>query len=426
MTGIKLLIPPLIFALSLGGCSKNNQNSNVSKDGLIHITYWRPEIENDPFPSVLKDYLREEGSESLAITYKTFKPEEYEQKLVEALAKGQGPDIFSIRNDQLTEYRGKLYPLPDAIANSERLKQRFVTQIGDELFYNNKLYGIPVLLEPLKIIVNKSLVPSTLISGDMPLSWDGIERIAKATTKYDKDGKVIQSGLAIGTGSEVENSADIISLMMLQAETQMTTPDHRQAAFHLFKKTDSEIYYPGKEALRYYTSFANPKSSRYTYDPSLGNTVEAFAKGKVVMMFTYPSIVNFLSQLVTDVESMKLVPVPNLWDIEYPTNDQAGTISDPVDYMRYSAEVVNVNSKQRYGAWVVLSDLIGRIGGEEAISPFVKDSGKFKDRNPAIFAKSWYKGAFPKETDQIMRDMLDDISKRGKSVDESINRQVKQ
>jgi len=58
------------------------------------------------------------------------------------------------------------------------------------------------------------------------------------------------------------------SLLMLQNQTKMISEDLGQASFNLPTKDSSgKDIYPGTKALDFYTSYSNPSSPNYTWNP---------------------------------------------------------------------------------------------------------------------------------------------------------------
>jgi len=414
---LKPLIPPLIFLLSFAGCAGKPKQTPTQVPKTKTISYWR--IKSDPDP--VYDQIVNLGLKDVTVNYHVFDDEEeYEKTLLKALAEGKGPDIFSIANDQLEKYRGKLSPVPSNLLNASILEKLLPSQFATELIFDHKLYGVPFEIEPLVLIVNKSLFPEELLDVEIPLSWKGVRELAVKLTVI-KNGKMQISGLALGTGKEIQRAAQILQLLMIQNNTQMVTPDRSQAAFHLFRnKENGEVEYPGVWALKYYTDFANPKSDHYTYDPALGDDIKAFSENKVAMIINYPSILNFLSKVMPNINRVKIYPMPNLWEIDFPTKEDKGKISTPKDMSRYRIEVVNKNSPDVKLAWGFLLEIFKQAGGFSDIAKNPIEEENYLERKPIRFSASFYKGAYPEETDKIFVDMADDVIKNNLPPEQAI------
>ncbi len=419
----RLAIPPLVFALTFAGCGKKPVSTDQpTADQPITLSIWRPASPNDAWPEALSNYLSESGlTDTVKIEYKTLPAATYESTVIEAIANKRGPDIFTIPNDSLHEHGKKLVAAPATVVTADQIKKSYVPVVYNQVVYKNNVYGLPEAMQPLSVIINPALFAAQDIDTELPLSWKGFVRLAKKLTII-KDGKMVQSGLAMGTGSDVLDSPDIISLMMLQNRTTMTTADHGQATFHLPKSNDLKLF-PGNQALQYYTDFANAKSSHYTYDPAvIGPAIKAFVQGKVAMLIGYPDLVSYFSQTKSSLET-QVKSVPQLWSIDFPTaKDRTPSLSEPVEYVRYNIDVVSEQSANTKFAWQFLAgfDHSALPTGDDG-SPFIANSDWFENRLAPQFARAWFVGGQPDKTSQTFRDMADAISKKGQSVSQAIN-----
>lgn len=419
----KLLLPPLIFALSFAGCGKQAATPTPATSGPVTLTYWRPKTYSDPWPDALVGYLS--NNKNVIIRYKTIDEKDYEQQVIDAIANGTGPDIWAIRNDELAKHAEKLLPAPDTLVTTKGIKQTYVPTVTADVIRDNKIYGLPMQIPVLRIIANQKLLRNIDVSkSDIPINWKDFIKLAEQATVL-KDGKIVQSGLAIGSGDEVYAAPDLLALLMTQKGASLTTADHSQAAFHLFKRApDGSLSYPGRDALRFYTDFANPKSDHYTWDPALGSALKAFSQGKVAMMINYENVIPFLNDLYPDLKIFT-APVPEEWQIDYPTETDPtkGDISKPIDYPHYWVEVVSKKTAHPTAAWQFLTDFaLNYSVADRNMSPFKQATPTwFEDRLGADFAVDWSKGAYPRRTDLLFRQMADDVVKRGKSVEDALN-----
>jgi ABC-type glycerol-3-phosphate transport system substrate-binding protein len=94
-------------------------------------------------------------------------------------------------------------------------------------------------------------------------------------TITDEQGKIIQSGVALGTANNLPYATDLLTLLMMQNGSPMTTPN-RQA----YLNDASSL-----QALQFFLSFAEPKKNNYSWDESLTNARDAFLEGKVGYFF---------------------------------------------------------------------------------------------------------------------------------------------
>jgi ABC-type glycerol-3-phosphate transport system substrate-binding protein len=101
---------------------------------------------------------------------------DYEEDLVNALADGTGPDIFSINNSWLPKYQSRLAPAPDSVFTFKDYRDTFVPIVVDNFTGSDrKVYGVALAVDSLALYYNKDLLGSSGI-GVPPKTWAGIRR----------------------------------------------------------------------------------------------------------------------------------------------------------------------------------------------------------------------------------------------------------
>lgn len=428
----KLAIPPAIFALSFAGCGKQPNTSTTTpgldKNGNVIITYWRPETYNDPFPQALTDFQSENAG--IVIKYQTFPEDVYEQRVVEALANGTGPDVWELSGDEIEQHWQKLYAAPDSIANASGIAKKYVPQVASEIVRNNQVMGLVSHMEPLRIIENSRIFDDAGVDTELPQNWSGVVNAARQLTKFDDKGKMTQSGLAIGSGEEVFDSADIMSLIFMQYRTDMVKKSLDEATFNLFQRTDSGISYVGRNALKFYTDFAKPSSANYTWDPTLGGSVQAFTQGKVAMTIGYERLVPFFKKKNPSLQ-ISTAAVPQIWLLDYPTRKATQPqMTRPIDFAKSRVQVVSKVSVHPVSGWKFLSLFIATAnlstGQHTGAFLATEEPDWFDDRPEPQFAATWFKGPAPRQTDMVLRVMADDVVKRNQPIETAINKAAEQ
>jgi len=214
------------------------------------------------------------------IQYRQFSNfKEYNNALLDALASRTGPDIFAIRNTDLPSSINKITPAPDTIIPLGTVRQLFPQVVNQDFVQQGKTYALPLSIDTLALFYNRDLLDQTALA--VPATWeDFIKTVSKLTT-FDKTQNIALSGAAIGgSAKSIPEAADILSLLMLQTGAQMTSPDFTSAVFNSNE---------GKNALTFYTQFANNRSKSYSWNDGLANNLDAFAQEKTAMIFTYHS-----------------------------------------------------------------------------------------------------------------------------------------
>lgn len=361
----KLIIIALIFAfLATTGakcgtlpCSGGICAIKEGNPDPITINYWKVFEEKSNLSELINLYKKQ--NPHVNINYKTFTAEEYEKELLNALAEDRGPDIFSIQTTSMRAYVPKIYPLPEKITtyvafeagsikkdiytgkkvkNSlsiRNVNELFPDVVADNQVIANKIYGLPLSIDSLALFYNRDLLNNAGISAP-PVTWDDFVAQVSRLTKKDDDGNIIQAGAAIGTAYNISRATDILSLLMMQAGTQMADA----SGYATFSRNPAN--YQGTElapasALNFYNSFASPSAERYTWDNDLPNSRQAFMEGRTAFYLGYAYDIPIIKTQAPKL-NFDITPVP-----------QQG--SQTVNFANYWVETVSKKSKNFNEAW---------------------------------------------------------------------------
>ena len=224
---------------------------------------------------------------NIKIEYRKLTPQEYETDLVNALAENRGPDIFAMHHTWYSKHKNKLAPMPEEIMTLKEYKDRFVDVVYEDFVVEDKVYGFPLYTDTLALFYNKDAFNDAGIANP-PTTWQEVQQIVPRLTKIDQFGNFIQSGIALGTGDNINRSPDLLVTLMIQTGVQMTNPnDYTKITFTQGREQSGQNINPAELALTYYTDFSNPKKEVYTWNSTLNNSIDAFYEREVAMMIGY-------------------------------------------------------------------------------------------------------------------------------------------
>ena len=278
----------------------------------ITLTYWRVWDDEDAFGDIIAAY--QAIHPNITIQYRKLRYEEYEKTLLDALAEDRGPDIFSIHNTWVNQYKSKIAPLPDQIKMAYQvtkgtikketitelrtlptlslraLKNDFVDAVyADAVWPDNagqdRIYGLPLSVDTLALFYNRDLLNNAGIP-EPAKYWDQFQQDVQKLTIQDKQGNFVQSGAAMGASANVSRSFDLLSILMMQNGAQMTD-NYNNVYFHQVPAGQKKQTAPGEEALIFYTDFASPAKIVYSWNETMPNSLDAFNQGKTAMFFGY-------------------------------------------------------------------------------------------------------------------------------------------
>ncbi len=309
-----ILIFALIFRLILGGKSSGK---------TVELQYWGLWEEAQVFEPLIAQYQSKHPN--VKIVYQKMSSQDYREKLLARSKNGQGPDIFRFHNTWLPEIRDVASPIPPSVMSGAEFEKTFYPVHSKDLKVGSYYYGIPLEIDGLVLIFNNGLFKKAGIS-KVPISWEEIlEDVPKLSVKT-KDGKIITSGLAIGTASNVEHFAEIFGLMLKQNGGDLRKLDQAEAA----------------GTLEAYRKLAEAPSN--FWDDTMPNSIPAFVQEKVAMIIAPSWEVLSIKAQNPDID-LKVAPVPVL----------PGTSS--ISLASYWVEGVSKTSKNQLEAWQFLKFL---------------------------------------------------------------------
>jgi len=270
-----------IFVISGCGCKKAQP-----KQYKLSLEIWGTFDDRDNLAEIIANY-RKINPAVTNIEYKKLTPDTYKQELLDALASGQGPDIFLLNSAWIPQFKDKTIPAPNAqgIVNEQRFRDNFVDVAINDFVEEGEIYAVPLSMNSLGLFYNKDLFNQAGIVSP-PKNWNKFIDDVRLLTKLDEFGNITQSGAAIGTVYNINRSTDVLNLLMFQTGTEMTS-SAGNAVFGKWKSVGDQKFSPGESALNFYTQFAKLKSLNYCWNSSLHYSLDAFSEGTVAMMFNY-------------------------------------------------------------------------------------------------------------------------------------------
>lgn len=221
------------------------------------------------------------------IKYRKFSQASYKQELIEALAAGQGPDIFLLNNGWLPSFKNKIEPAANSIVSEQSMKNDFPDVVVDDFVIDGKVYGAPLSVDSMALYYNKDMFNVAGITAP-PKTWQEFAEDVKKLTIMNARGEIVQSGAAMGTGANINKASDLLSLLMFQNKVNLPTKAGEEAKIDEgVISGDGSVIGAGAQALGFYTSFANMGGSSYTWNSKKGNSIEEFSAGNVAMIFNY-------------------------------------------------------------------------------------------------------------------------------------------
>lgn len=418
----------------------------------VELTYWRVFDGDDAFDDIISAYQAQHPY--VDIEYRVLRFDEYEEELITALAKGEGPDIFTVHNTQMEEYKDLLMPMPasvttkyletvgtvrketvlttkeSALPSQRSIKEDFVDVVAEDVIMSyleneeaeeeDRVFGLPLSVDTLALYYNKDLFDAAGLA-QAPETWEDFQDAVIALTQYADDGSVLQSGASLGTVENVDRAADILQTLMLQNGTDMVD-DRGRVAFNAIPTDAADDVFPGLDAVRFFTDFANPVKETYTWDAEMPDNIDAFASGQTAMMLGYsyhmpiiqassPTIDIGVAMLPQIGGGTKDVNFANYW-IEVVSKDTENS-DEAWDFVAFATAEENVMSYlDETQKPTALRSLIDEQIENETLSPFVSQ---------ILTAESWYHGTDAKAMEAAFETLATEVLSGNREAEDAIN-----
>lgn len=367
-TAVILLATSLSMFLS--GCfGRGGTGTTEQATGKIELVYYKLFDDEDVIRPLIQQY--QSSHPNVSITYRKFEDAtEYENLIINELAEGEGPDIFSMPNHWFLRNTKKVNPLPEDLATPEQFEATFVTVAYNDLVLRDprdgrtRIFGIPLTVDTLALYYNKSHFEDKIPSRGRPAStWEELKEDVFKLTKTDNSFERFEvAGIAMGRQDNVARWLDILFLLFIQHDANLYNDNVSAAEFSKQRVVDAsgQSINPAAKALDLYTSFALPANKNYSWNAFLADArtpekeLDTFARGKVSMIFGYSHLYEDVLDEISELESqgvstvspsdVRIAMVPQVVDPEISTEKRDALAS-------YSVETVSRTSEHSREAW---------------------------------------------------------------------------
>ena len=405
----------LIFAFAVG----TDKNANVIGPVLIWGTLDKP-----TFDDVLENIVLTNQALS-GVSYVQKDGPTFDQELASAISEKRGPDLYIIASDDAVKNENRVTILDYGQITRQQYQDAFA-EATNPFLSQRGVIAIPFLVDPLLLYWNRDLLGSAGFA-EPPVTWDQVPGMVRAITVKDTTGSIRRSGIALGTFPNIENGKAIITMLMIQAaNVGNSVPEpivgHNQEGLLISTMGSSfgRESPPALDALRFYTEFANPAQSDYSWNNSLGSARSAFAQGQVGLYLGFSSE-NALVRAMN----------PNL-NFSFSSIPQLPSSVRLITYGRAYAFAVPLESRNAQGAFMVAdlfatattSAAFARAFGMASASRAALNTGEGREQTiinkMALIAKNWT-DPDPQKTNAIFRDMIGNVISGAGSITDALS-----
>ncbi len=366
---LALMVVSLLTVTMLSGCFRKTDAPVRETPQPVEIVYYKLFDGEDVMRPLIQKYVATHPL--VTIKYRKFDDQEdYYRTILNELAEGEGPDIFSVPNYWIKRNARKITPLDPTVASPKDFADTFVAVAEKDLVFADprdgvtKIFALPLTVDTLALYYNKSLYEDRIPSRGRPAeTWEEFKEDVFQLTKADNSFERFElAGTAIGRSDNIARAVDILYLMMLQYKVKFYNDALNRAEFSKQSAigTSSINYNPATEALKLYTSFGLASHKNYTWNEYMADAaspvkeIEAFARGKVATIFGYSYL---YEQIKEQIEELKKKNVPTIdpgvirVSSVPQVNDPATSTEKRDAYANYFVETVGRNTEHPEVAW---------------------------------------------------------------------------
>ncbi|MDP1709850.1 MAG: extracellular solute-binding protein, partial [Candidatus Komeilibacteria bacterium] len=291
---------------------------------------------------------------------------------------------------------------------------------------DNKIFGLPLGLDTMVLYYNRALLNQNNIPNP-PTTWSEFKDTVKSLVLQDRNGDIIQAGVPLGTGRNINRAPDILAVLMLQNGTEMTDLNNTRATFNMVPNTiKDKTINPGRDALTFYTDFASPAKEVYTWNDKMPESLNAFASQKSAFFLGYAYHLPLIRSLSPGLD-LGIAKLP-----------QISSASKPVNLANYWIESVTKQSTHPNEAWAFVQfaasadnvkTFLKRAQKPTALRALISeqrlDDTLITWADQILTAQSWYRGKNPQAAEEAFRAMIDQVVKGEYTSEQAINLGVK-
>ena len=406
-----LLLGGVVFLMMQGVLPGIQDDRGSGGPPPVTLEFWNVFEDEEVYSEFITDF--KVLNPNVTINYTKVDYSEYRQKLTEAFANSNPPDVFSIHNTWLPLQKARISVAPGSLNSVAQFKEIFPKVVEFDFTRETEsggflVYALPLSIETLGIFYNKDYFDATNVVSP-PKTWEEILDYVKLFTQLDSGGDISLSGISLGSADNINRSTDILSLLMMQSGVRMNNELLTEATFDdgivIGEGEKEEKFSPGKDALEFYLAFSDNTKSVYSWNKDMPYSIDAFVEGKSAMMINYPHHIQTVKSKSPHL-NFAVAGAPQLRDRK-----------EDVNYANYWGLTVSDGSLHAKVAWEFIDFMLK----PENLKRYLEKSGLPTSRrdlilwqqkddklkhfaNQILSARSWYQG-----DSDVVEDILHDM-----------------
>lgn len=340
----------------------------------------------------------------------------FDQDLLEALAEGTGPDMFFLPDNLTYHYANKITTIPYTTYPLATFKSTFAGA-GEVFLSGRGVLAFPMAIDPMVMYYSRSILDSSGVASP-PTSWDEFIQVIPAVTKKDDANKIIRSGAALGHFANINHAKDILATLFMQMGNPIVAEERGSFQSKLGNfDPQSDI----SKALEFYTEFADPNRTTYSWNRSFPASRDAFSSENLAFYFGFASELPYLVNRNPN-QNFFVAPLPQLTGSNFKLTGAHVTGLAILSSSKNITTAFTAASQMATGPFAeefrkavgvapARRNLLANKPRSDAYSPIFYES--------ALFSRSWLDPS-DGDTDDIFRRMIEGVLSNSISAENAI------
>ena len=370
-------------------------------------------VPSDAMAIPLKDFNA--ANPSFVVQYVQKSADTFDQDLLEALASGKGPDLFFLPDNLAWHYSNKIFTIPYASYPLASFKNTFASA-GEVFLKDNGMLAFPISIDPLVLYYNRSILDANGVVYP-PATWADLISMTAMLTKKDNANTILKSAVALGQFSNITNAKDILATLFMQTGNPIIQEQNGVYNSTVGSQTGNNDL---SSTLQFYTNFANPNQSVYSWNASFPDSSDAFSSENLAFYFGFASELQSLINKNPN-QDFFVSEMPQIKNSTFKVTDAH------VTGLAISSSSKNINTAFTAASLMATSSFASAYAIATGTVPARRDLLAIKPTDAyspsfyssALYAKSWLDPS-PTDTNNIFSGMIDAVLSGNMSVSDAI------
>lgn len=264
--GLAALIGVVLFATGFISGGSDDQPE-------ISFSIWG-EFSNGEFDALL-DQSGIADIDAITISYTNVPSGDLEERLINALARGAGPDVLLTPHTNLLRFDDLIATIGEDAYSTRQFRDAFAE--GAEIFLQpDGIKALPLAVDPLVMYWNRDILTEAGFVSP-PEQWNDVPRYTRQIVQFDDQGGMETGGVAMGTVNNIPYVKEILSTLFHQAGNSILSIADNGG----FRAQLDDNGLSLQSAVNQYSQYASPSSDAYAWNNSFSSARQAFASGSL-------------------------------------------------------------------------------------------------------------------------------------------------